>query len=79
MADEVRNALVRMVIMIACTLLGGMVVTAARFADSWFSAPSLLVTLVLVVATVWSVLDVFVARQIHAEHVARGERCPFDP
>jgi hypothetical protein len=79
MPDEVRNSVVRAVLVFAFTLLGGITVYLSLYAGSWFSAPALLYTLIMVVVSVWAVLEIFVARQIHAEHLARGERCPYDP
>ncbi|OIV36037.1 hypothetical protein BIV57_18470 [Mangrovactinospora gilvigrisea] len=79
MPDEVRTSVVRTVILFGCTLVSSMVLAMSMIAGSWFTAFALLVMLVLAVVTACSGLEILVARQVHREHLARGEPCPFDP
>jgi hypothetical protein len=64
MPDPVRNAAVRAVLIASVTLIGAMVATLAAVADSWLSAPAMLFTVISTVVATWSVLDVWITRQV---------------
>lgn len=64
MPDPVRNAAVRAVLIASITLIGAMVSALAAVDNSWLSAPAMLFTVISTVVSTWSVLDVWITRQV---------------
>ncbi|MGY5082954.1 hypothetical protein ACWIGX_38630 [Streptomyces nigrescens] len=64
MADPVRTAAVRAVIIVAITLIQAMVAFLCTLAGSWFAFPAVLGTVASTVVATWGVLDVWVTRQV---------------
>ncbi|MCR8578227.1 hypothetical protein NE399_29685 [Streptomyces sp. Isolate_219] len=64
MADPVRTAAVRAVIIVAITLIQAMVAFLCTLASSWFAFPAVLGTVASTVVATWGVLDVWVTRQV---------------
>ncbi|MGW1373679.1 hypothetical protein ACWD6P_05280 [Streptomyces sp. NPDC002446] len=64
MADPVRTAAVRAVIIVAVTLVQAMVAFLSTLAGSWLAFPSVLSTVASTVVATWAVLDVWVTRQV---------------
>lgn len=62
--DPVREAAVRAVIIVALTLVQGMVAVLCTLAGSWLAFPMVLSTVASTVAATWGVLDVWVTRQV---------------
>jgi hypothetical protein len=62
--DPVRAAAVRAVIIVALTLVQLMVAVLCSLAGVWFAFPTLLSTVASTVVATWSVLDVWVTRQV---------------
>ncbi|WP_189308350.1 hypothetical protein [Streptomyces albospinus] len=64
MADPVRTAAVRAVIIVAVTLVQAMVAFLSTLAGSWLAFPAVLGTVAGTVVATWAVLDVWVTRQV---------------
>ncbi|MFB7635933.1 hypothetical protein ACFC0M_33965 [Streptomyces sp. NPDC056149] len=64
MADPVRTAAVRAVIIVAVTLILAMVAFLCTLARSWFAFPAVLATVTSTIVATWAVLDVWVTRQV---------------
>ncbi|KPC60117.1 membrane protein [Streptomyces chattanoogensis] len=64
MADPVRTAAVRAVIIVAITLIQAMVAFLCTLAGSWLAFPAVLSTVASTVVATWGVLDVWVTRQV---------------
>ncbi|MGW7491810.1 hypothetical protein [Streptomyces sp. NPDC054786] len=64
MADPVRTAAVRAVIIVALTLVQAMVAFLSTLAGSWLAFPAVLSTVASTVVATWAVLDVWVTRQV---------------
>ncbi|MEW9520213.1 hypothetical protein [Streptomyces tubercidicus] len=64
MADPVRTAAVRAVIIVALTLIQAMVAFLSTLAGSWLAFPAVLSTVASTVVATWGVLDVWVTRQV---------------
>ncbi|MGP3953072.1 hypothetical protein [Streptomyces sp. 7N604] len=64
MPDPVRAAAVRAWIIVAVTLIEAMVAFLCTLAGSWFAFPAVLSTVASTVVATWSVLDVWVTRQV---------------
>ncbi|MDI3390728.1 hypothetical protein QIS99_31705 [Streptomyces sp. B-S-A8] len=64
MPEPVRTAAVRAVIIVAVTLTQGMVALLCTLAGSWLSFPMVLSSVASTVVATWSVLDVWVTRQV---------------
>ncbi|MCF3122423.1 hypothetical protein IPZ68_22350 [Streptomyces arenae] len=64
LADPVRTAAVRAVIIVALTLVQAMVAFLATLAGSWLSFPMVLSSVASTVVATWGVLDVWVTRQV---------------
>jgi hypothetical protein len=64
MPDPVRNAAVRAVLITSLTLIQAVVAILAAVASSWLSAPAMLCTVISTVVATWSVLDVWITRQV---------------
>ncbi|OKH98037.1 hypothetical protein A6A06_27785 [Streptomyces sp. CB02923] len=64
MADPVRTAAVRAVIIAALTLIQAMVAFFCTMAGAWFAFPAVLSTVASTVVATWAVLDVWVTRQV---------------
>lgn len=64
MADPVRTAAVRAVVIVAVTLVQAMVAFLCTLAGSWFAFPAVLCTVASTVVATWAVLDVWVTRQV---------------
>lgn len=64
MADPVRTAAVRAVIIVAITLIQAMVAFLSTLAGSWLAFPAVLSTVASTVVATWAVLDVWVTRQV---------------
>ncbi|WP_432042233.1 hypothetical protein [Streptomyces cadmiisoli] len=62
--DPVRTAAVRAVIIIAVTLVQAMVAFLCTLAGSWLAFPMVLSSIASTVVATWSVLDVWVTRQV---------------
>ncbi|MGP4004484.1 hypothetical protein [Streptomyces sp. 8N706] len=62
--DPVRTAAVRAVIIVSVTLIQAMVAFLCTMAGSWFAFPAVLSTVAATVVATWSVLDVWVTRQV---------------
>ncbi|MFD7868049.1 hypothetical protein [Streptomyces sp. NPDC057682] len=64
MPDPVRRAAVRAVLILALTLVQAMVAFLASLAGSWLAFPMVLSSVASTVVATWSVLDVWVTRQV---------------
>ncbi|MFD8549513.1 hypothetical protein [Streptomyces sp. NPDC059649] len=64
MAEPVRTAAVRAVIIVAVTLILAMVAFLCTLAGSWLAFPAVLGTVAGTVVATWAVLDVWVTRQV---------------
>ncbi|MET9496087.1 hypothetical protein [Streptomyces sp. NPDC006552] len=64
MPDPVRTAAVRAVLISAITLIQAMVAFLCTLADSWLAFPMVLSSVASTVVATWSVLDVWVTRQV---------------
>ncbi|MFD9814603.1 hypothetical protein [Streptomyces sp. NPDC059080] len=64
MADPVRTAAVRAVIIVALTLIQAMTAFLATLAGSWLAFPAVISTVASTVVATWAVLDVWVTRQV---------------
>ncbi|WP_407554377.1 hypothetical protein QOM21_31380 [Streptomyces sp. Pv4-95] len=64
MADPVRTAAVRAVIVVALTLILAMVAFLSTLAGSWLAFPAVLCTVAGTIVATWAVLDVWVTRQV---------------
>lgn len=64
MADPVRTAAVRAVIVVSVTLTLGMTAFLFTLTDSWLAFPAILASVAGTVAATWAVLDVWVTRQV---------------
>ncbi|ANZ20088.1 hypothetical protein ACH4YO_02890 [Streptomyces noursei] len=74
MADPVRTAAVRAVIIVAVTLIQAMVAFLCTLAGSWFAFPAVLSTVASTIVATWAVLDVWVTRQVWVQrHGVRSE------
>ncbi|PGH51599.1 hypothetical protein [Streptomyces sp. Ru87] len=62
--DPVRTAAVRAVIIVAVTLIMAMVAFLCTLAQVWFAFPAVLGTVGGTVVATWSVLDVWITRQV---------------
>ncbi|MBV7695600.1 hypothetical protein [Streptomyces sp. TRM70350] len=62
--DPVRTAAVRAVLIIAVTLIQAMVAFLCTLAGSWLAFPMVLSSIASTVVATWSVLDVWVTRQV---------------
>ncbi|TXS51729.1 hypothetical protein EAO77_27005 [Streptomyces sp. t39] len=64
MADPVRTAAVRAVIVVSVTLTLAMTAVLFTLSDSWLAFPAVLASVASTVAATWAVLDVWVTRQV---------------
>lgn len=64
MAEPVRAAAVRAVLIAAVALVQAVTDTVLALGHSWLSAPLLLTTVITSVIATWAVLDVWVTRQV---------------
>ncbi|WUM95015.1 hypothetical protein OG905_33995 [Streptomyces sp. NBC_00322] len=64
MADPVRTAAVRAVIIASLTLIQGMIAFLCTLAGSWLAFPMVLSSVGSTVLATWAVLDVWVTRQV---------------
>lgn len=64
MPDPVRTAAVRAVLIVAVTLIQWMVALLATLSGSWLAFPMVLSSVAGTVVATWSVLDVWVTRQV---------------
>ncbi|MFI8294100.1 hypothetical protein ACIGBL_33760 [Streptomyces sp. NPDC085614] len=64
MPDPVRTAAVRALLLTSVTLIQGMVAFFAAVTGSWLAFPTLLTSVGSTVVATWSVLDVWVTRQV---------------
>ncbi|MFJ6845490.1 hypothetical protein ACIQRE_22790 [Streptomyces griseoluteus] len=64
MADPVRTAAVRAVLVIAVTLIQAMVAFLCTLAGSWAAFPMVISSVASTVVATWAVVDVWVTRQV---------------
>ncbi|MFD5538933.1 hypothetical protein ACFWIJ_14115 [Streptomyces sp. NPDC127079] len=64
MPDPVRTAAVRALIIISVTLIQAMVAFFCTMAESWLAFPMVISSVASTVAATWSVVDVWVTRQV---------------
>ncbi|MEV6249120.1 hypothetical protein AB0M38_23375 [Streptomyces sp. NPDC051742] len=64
MPDPVRNAAVRAVMITSVTLILGLVAFFCSLAGSWLAFPMTISAVVFTVVATWSVLDVWITRQV---------------
>ncbi|MFG2333931.1 hypothetical protein ACGFMM_30535 [Streptomyces sp. NPDC048604] len=64
MPDPVRRAAVRAVMLTAVTLIQAMVAFLLTMTESWLAFPLVLTSVASTVAATWTVLDVWVTRQV---------------
>ncbi|MEU7074356.1 hypothetical protein AB0B30_38675 [Streptomyces narbonensis] len=64
MPDPVRNAAVRAVMITSVTLIQGVVAFYCSVAGSWLAFPMTISSVVSTVVATWSVLDVWITRQV---------------
>ncbi|MGW1890656.1 hypothetical protein ACWCP6_10435 [Streptomyces sp. NPDC002004] len=64
MPDPVRTAAVRAVIIVAVTLIQAMIAFLCTLAGSWLAFPMVLSSVGCTVVATWSVLDVWITRQV---------------
>ncbi|WP_338146731.1 hypothetical protein [Streptomyces boncukensis] len=62
--DPIRAAAVRAVIIVALTLVQLMIAALSSLAEVWLAFPMALSTVASTVAATWSVLDVWISRQV---------------
>ncbi|WP_374701117.1 hypothetical protein [Streptomyces sp. TP-A0874] len=62
--DPVRTAAARAVVIVAVTLVQAMVAFLCTLAGSWFAFPAVLCSVASTVVATWSVLDVWITRQV---------------
>ncbi|WP_055588685.1 hypothetical protein [Peterkaempfera griseoplana] len=65
--DEVRSAAVRAGVSFAFTLVCVMVTVLASLGGTWILVPVLLLTAVSVLFCLWTVLEIWIARQVAAQ------------
>ncbi|MBG0856836.1 hypothetical protein I2W78_34520 [Streptomyces spinoverrucosus] len=65
--DPVRTAAVRAVLIMAVTLIQAMVAFLCTLAGSWLAFPMVLSSIASTVVATWSVLDVWVTRQVWSQ------------
>ncbi|MFE6133635.1 hypothetical protein ACFQ6Q_36055 [Streptomyces sp. NPDC056437] len=64
MADPVRTAAVRAVLITSLTLIQAMIAFLCTLAGSWLAFPMVLSSVACTVVATWAVLDVWVTRQV---------------
>ncbi|MFI6289703.1 hypothetical protein ACIBCM_34050 [Streptomyces sp. NPDC051018] len=64
MADPVRKAAVRAVLIVSLTLIQAMVAFLCTLTGSWLAFPMVLSSVASTVVATWAVLDVWVTRQV---------------
>ncbi|MGW6461536.1 hypothetical protein ACWF94_37350 [Streptomyces sp. NPDC055078] len=64
MADPVRTAAVRSVLIVSLTLIQAMIAVLCTLAGSWLAFPMVLSSVGSTVVATWAVLDVWVTRQV---------------
>lgn len=64
MPDPVRRAAVRAVLILSLTIIQAMVAFLSTLTGSWLAFPMVLSSVASTVAATWSVLDVWVTRQV---------------
>ncbi|MEU0988559.1 MULTISPECIES: hypothetical protein [unclassified Streptomyces] len=64
MADPVRTAAVRAVLIVSLTLIQAMIAFLATLAGSWLAFPMVISSVASTVVATWGVLDVWVTRQV---------------
>ncbi|MER5771444.1 hypothetical protein [Streptomyces sp. NPDC001985] len=64
MADPVRTAAVRAVLIVSLTLIQAMIAFLCTLAGSWLAFPMVLSSVASTVVATWGVLDVWVTRQV---------------
>ncbi|AZK93092.1 hypothetical protein B7R87_03790 [Streptomyces tsukubensis] len=64
MADPVRKSAVRAVLIVSLTLIQAMVAFLCTLAGSWLAFPMVLSSVASTIVATWSVLDVWVTRQV---------------
>ncbi|MGX2998411.1 hypothetical protein JNUCC64_29805 [Streptomyces sp. JNUCC 64] len=64
MADPVRTAAVRAVLIVSVTLIQAMTAFFCTLAESWLAFPMVLSSVVSTIVATWGVLDVWVTRQV---------------
>lgn len=64
MADPVRTAAVRAVLIVSLTLIQAMVAFLCTLAGSWLAFPMVLSSVASTVVATWAVLDVWITRQV---------------
>ncbi|MFI1396877.1 hypothetical protein [Streptomyces sp. NPDC020681] len=64
MADPVRTAAVRAVIIVSLTMIQAMIAFLCTIAGSWLAFPMVLSSVGSTVVATWAVLDVWVTRQV---------------
>ncbi|MDX6329673.1 MAG: hypothetical protein QOI83_2056 [Streptomycetaceae bacterium] len=64
MPDPVRNAAVRAVLIVSVTMIQAVIAILGAAGQSWVAAPAMLFTIASTVVATWSVLDVWVTRQV---------------
>ncbi|WNI19320.1 hypothetical protein [Actinacidiphila sp. ITFR-21] len=62
--DPVRTAAVRAVLIVSLALIEAVIEVLLALGHSWLSAPMMLFTVLTCVVATWSVLDVWVTRQV---------------
>ncbi|KUM96276.1 hypothetical protein AQI88_13300 [Streptomyces cellostaticus] len=67
MPDPVRTAAVRAVLIIAVTLIQAMVAFLCTLAGSWLAFPMVISSVASTVVATWSVVDVWVTRQVWSQ------------
>jgi hypothetical protein len=67
MPDPVRRSAVRAYLIASFTLIEVMIAVLGALAESWVAAPATLASIVSTVVATWSVLDVWITRQVHAQ------------
>ncbi len=67
MPDPVRTAAVRAVLIMSLTIIQAMVAFLSTLAGSWLAFPMVLSSVASTVAATWSVLDVWVTRQVWSQ------------
>ncbi|MGW4029884.1 hypothetical protein ACWEFL_11265 [Streptomyces sp. NPDC004838] len=64
LADPVRRAAVRAVLIVSLTLIQAMIAFLSTLTGSWLAFPMVLSSVVSTVVATWAVLDVWVTRQV---------------
>lgn len=62
--DPIRDAAVRSVLIVACTLIQAVIAFLCTMAGSWLAFPMVLSSVASTVVATWAVLDVWVTRQV---------------